>query len=259
MLQTVGEKLRAERERKGLSLKEVEIATNIRSHYLNAIEDGNYSALPGEAYVKGFIRNYANALNLDGSAYVDLYRQELQPVVVEQPSTAPEAPTPARSTAEKLRESRKQSSSLWLVITVALILLLAGAVWWYLADGQQAQKTPPQPSLQTQQTPPPAGRQPQINSAPTAPAVPAAPAAKPVVVVAKFTNRSWIQVTADGKPVYEGIPQSGESMTWQADQTVVIKAGNAGAVELTHNGQTIGKMGNSGEVVLRSFTATGRQ
>jgi len=80
-----------------------------------------------------------------------------------------------------------------------------------------------------------------------------------VAITAKFLNRSWIQVTADDKEVYEGIPQSGESMTWQANQKIMMKVGNAGAVEVTHNGQAIGKLGGNGEVVLKTFTASGRQ
>jgi cytoskeletal protein RodZ len=72
---TVGKTLQAEREKRGLSQKDVELATNIRAYYIDAIERDNYSLIPGEVYLKGFIRNYANLLTLDSSQLIEMYRQ----------------------------------------------------------------------------------------------------------------------------------------------------------------------------------------
>lgn len=65
-LAEIGQLLREGRQRKGLTLHDVQRATKIRMKYLEAIESGNDEALPPEVYTKGFIRAYANLVNLDG-------------------------------------------------------------------------------------------------------------------------------------------------------------------------------------------------
>ena len=60
----MGSTFRAEREKRGLTIKDIERETSIRAKYLEALEQGRYDVLPGEVYVKGFIRNYADFLHL---------------------------------------------------------------------------------------------------------------------------------------------------------------------------------------------------
>ena len=73
----VGELLRQNREEQGLSLTDIEAATSIRAKYLQAIEDGDYSSLPGEVFAKGFVRNYAIILGLDGNEFMEIFKLEL--------------------------------------------------------------------------------------------------------------------------------------------------------------------------------------
>lgn len=260
-MQTVGKLLREERERKGLTLKDVETATNIRSLYLNAIEEGTYSVLPGEAYVKGFIRNYANALGLNGSEYVELYRKGQEPtpsvtpvesIMVKEATVYSAPPT----TTEPVTSGETKSSK--GIIVACVVLVFAGGIWWLMSDGLKDSPAPQNKTpIQTQQQPVPSGLSQQQQ--PPSPVIPIKPVGKPVIVAAKFINRSWVQVTADEKQVYEGIPQIGEAMTWQADRKITVKVGNAGAVDITYNGQSIGKLGDNGEVVLKTFTTSGNQ
>jgi len=63
-----GQSLKEAREQKGVSLEEVEEVTRIRQKFLQALEEGNYGALPAETYVKGFLRTYAMYLELDPEA-----------------------------------------------------------------------------------------------------------------------------------------------------------------------------------------------
>jgi hypothetical protein len=53
--------------------------------------------------------------------------------------------------------------------------------------------------------------------------------------------------------IYEGIPKSGESLTWEATSKLTAKFGNANAVDLVYNGNPVGKIGGSGEVVVKTF------
>ena len=69
----IGPSLREARERRGLSSQDVQKAIRIRDRYLNALEEERWELLPGDAYVKGFLRTYADFLGLDGNLYVEEY------------------------------------------------------------------------------------------------------------------------------------------------------------------------------------------
>ena len=69
----IGNSLRAARERRELSYAEVEQATKIRSRYIRALEEEEFTLLPGDTYIRGFLRTYADYLGLDGEVYVEEY------------------------------------------------------------------------------------------------------------------------------------------------------------------------------------------
>jgi hypothetical protein len=69
----IGNSLREARLRQQLDFAELEQQTKIRSKYLQALEEEKFDVLPAPTYVKGFLRNYADALGLEGQLYVDEY------------------------------------------------------------------------------------------------------------------------------------------------------------------------------------------
>ena len=73
-MSTIGEELRRERNRRGLTIKDIEQVLHIRAAYLEAIEEDNYKIIPGDVYVKGFIGNYAELLGLERHHMVDRYK-----------------------------------------------------------------------------------------------------------------------------------------------------------------------------------------
>ncbi len=74
--QPIGERLRAAREARGLDLLRAERETKIRRHYLDALERGEYAALPASVYTKGFLRNYALYLGLDADEILAQWHRE---------------------------------------------------------------------------------------------------------------------------------------------------------------------------------------
>jgi len=261
-LQTVGEILRAERLKKSLSIKDVESAISIRALYLNAIEEGNYSVVPGEVYLKGFIRNYATFLGLDSHGLMELYRQNKE----QSGENEPVEPLQQEVKPVKSTQSKEGGSGWlkWLTAGVFVALLAGGFIWWSSESQQPApvppkvtQKQPQQPTATPQQgtqTPP---ANPPVQPATPTPATPTAPTTNKVVVTAKFSAPSWTQVSADGKVIYEGTPKNGESLTWEATEKISVKFGNAGVVDLVYNGKPVGKLGGNGDVVVKTFTLTG--
>ena len=74
--ETLGEKLKKVREGKDLSLEDVAKKINIQVKYLTALENGEYHYLPGEAYIKGFLFNYAKFLGINQGLIARLYEKE---------------------------------------------------------------------------------------------------------------------------------------------------------------------------------------
>ncbi len=66
----LGKYLREAREAKGLSIDDVQELTKIQKRYLEAIEEGNYEILPGQFYVRAFIRQYAETIGVDVSGFL---------------------------------------------------------------------------------------------------------------------------------------------------------------------------------------------
>ena len=71
---TIGETLREARMRQRLDIADVETKTKIRAKYLRALENEEFSMLPGPTFVKTFMRTYAEALGLDPHVLVEEYR-----------------------------------------------------------------------------------------------------------------------------------------------------------------------------------------
>jgi transcriptional regulator with XRE-family HTH domain len=87
----VGSTLRQARLRQGLELAEIEARLHIRSKYLAALEEERFELLPGAAYVRGFLRAYADFLGLDSSRLLDEYEDRFPRA--EQPEQLPPRPT----------------------------------------------------------------------------------------------------------------------------------------------------------------------
>src|SRR5438270_11375303 len=83
----IGGSLREARLKRNLTSADVQKAIRIRDRYLQALEEERWELLPGDAYVKGFLRTYADYLGLDGNLYVEEYnsrfaRPDEQPLLV---------------------------------------------------------------------------------------------------------------------------------------------------------------------------------
>lgn len=75
-MKTVGEILKTARLRKRLKRSEIAKATKINAKYIKALESNDFSSLPEAAFVKGFIRNYSNAVNLDPDQALAVFRRD---------------------------------------------------------------------------------------------------------------------------------------------------------------------------------------
>ena len=256
-----GETLRRERERQKLTIQDIEQGTSIRAAYIEALEKGDYENLPGEVYAKGFVKNYANFLNLDADKLAKEFSAEISPPVesAEEISTLAEENIPAENQkTEKLKitelqepnmkigsHSQGSSSSTAIIAAVFLIAILAGGFWYYLKNSPETVANV-EPPAQTETTNP-------AETAPTNPVSAAVPQ-EGVNIQAKFNGECWTRVFVDGVFAYEGVPTAGQIMDWHGIEGVTIRVGNAAGIEVSMNGQNLGALGAVGEVLERTFT-----
>src|SRR3954470_780707 len=97
----IGATLREARMRARIDVSEIEATTKIRAKYLRALENEEWSLLPGPTFVKSFLRTYAQALGLDGRSLVEESRLHH-----ESPSEAPLEPL----VSSPQRSNRRRSS-----------------------------------------------------------------------------------------------------------------------------------------------------
>ncbi|MGE5789690.1 MAG: helix-turn-helix domain-containing protein [Syntrophaceae bacterium] len=108
------------------------------------------------------------------------------------------------------------------------------------APPQQAPAQAAAPEPRKQETPPPAEK----KELPP----PAAPAAGALSLKIEATEAAWVQVKADKKPAVQKLMQAGEVLSTEARERITVDLGNAGGVQITFQGQSLGSPGKRGEV-----------
>ncbi|MFH0863491.1 MAG: helix-turn-helix domain-containing protein [Candidatus Gottesmanbacteria bacterium] len=124
-MKTIGEILKNAREDKKLSLEDVEKVTKIRKKYLEALEEDKWQKIPSFTYIHGFLKNYAQFLNLDLSLIMAVFRRQSQPVK-DKPKVLPQGlVTPLNEPFWKLTPSR-----ILAIFTIFLIFVFFSWLFW---------------------------------------------------------------------------------------------------------------------------------
>jgi helix-turn-helix protein/uncharacterized protein DUF4115 len=196
----IGNSLREARLRQGFELPRVEADTKVRAKYLRALEEERFEVLPGETYVKGFLRTYAEYLGLDGQLYVDEYNSRF----------AREEEFPVASPAAKRPRPRRMESNFVVVALAGIVAvtILVVVAWKFGSSGANTSDLLPgtRSSVTTNSTPTNG-----TTSEATRPAAPAPRLAKLVLTAAD--GDSWLRVragSARGELLYEGTLQQGQ-------------------------------------------------
>lgn len=110
------------REQKGFSLDDIQDLTKIQKRYLEAIEEGNYKVLPGNFYVRAFIKNYAEAVGLNTEEMLELFNKEVPSVTVE-PTPEP-VMIPRRSASKTADRFNKWgfTAMMWLFFILIVVI-----------------------------------------------------------------------------------------------------------------------------------------
>jgi cytoskeletal protein RodZ len=228
---TVGEQLRAAREKAGIRLEDIAAQTRIPQRHLESIETAEWDKLPAPTYSIGFAKSYASAVGLDRNQIGDQLREEMgghrfsssQAEVIE-------AADPARTMPK------------WLVLSTIVAVVIIIIVMTVLN-----RRSLEQPSAVASNTPAPVtAAAPPPSQAPA----PAPVAEGPVVLTA--VAPAWIQVTDEGKTLFMGELQPGQTYSVPPTATApLLKAGKPEALKVTVGAAVAPPVGPPGKVVSK--------
>jgi len=233
---TLGAYLKNARETRGLDLRDAAQQTRISLQYLKALEAEDFSKLPGEVFVKGFLKNYARFLKLDEAEVLKRYAELRSPAVSSPQPTVVQEPVHTVAAAVK--------TPLEPFVWGAAILL---AIVIFLFTGptrKQHIETPPASSPVT-----------ALTSTETGTVSPQPAKTEKLYLEIIARENTWVLVRTDASPQKKVVLNKGESVIWSADERFLLTYGSPDAIRLLLNGNELTVEGPRNAVV-RDLTVT---
>jgi cytoskeletal protein RodZ len=235
-LAEMGAQLWALRQEQGLSLDQMVALTRIPRRLLQAIEEGNLNDLPEPVYTQGLIRQFADALGLNGVEFSGTF-----PI-----SSAQVNPQGMgnNSPLDQLRPIHLYFLYILLIVCSVngLSQLLNNAV--LQVSNSQNQPSPKQKSIVKPEV---AQIKESVEVKSVNDTLSAVQQGKAVQIGVTLKASSWIRVVADGKTEFEGILPEGTHRIWKAQEQLTVKTDNAGGVLMSINQEKAKEMGEPGK------------
>ncbi|MFF2655092.1 helix-turn-helix domain-containing protein [Streptomyces sp. NPDC058045] len=252
--ESVGHTLRQARIASGRTVDDLSTVTRVRIPIVHAIEDDDFSRCGGDVYARGHIRSLANALGLDPAPLIARFDAEHGG----RTNTSPATPM---FEAERIRPDRRRPN--WTAAMVAAIVAVIGFVGFTLLKGSDSGGSDDTQVAEgsTPATSKPAGtkhgsHKPETpRPDPTDSAIAAAPRDKVTVMVNATDGRSWISAKDhNGRLLFDGLLEQGQTKTFQDNQKIDLVLGDAGSIKLFVNGKKIDDAFRPGQVERLSYT-----
>jgi cytoskeleton protein RodZ len=242
----IGARLRAAREKRGLTLLQAAEKLHVDARVLEALEAEDFAALGAAVYVHGHLRRYAELTGESPAELRELYAAGAQ---VSRPDL----------TRIPHAETRERSSPLMLPMLLAVIAIaLGGLVWWVLKlPGEKSQPVPATLPAPLAGEPLPAddgaaaapllpAPPPVAAAAPVAGSTAATPAAGPgqAQLGLRFSAPSWVEISdAHGRRLLSGRIEAGSTRALEGPAPLQVTLGNAPAVTMQLNGRPVALAG----------------
>jgi helix-turn-helix protein/uncharacterized protein DUF4115 len=235
----IGGSLREARLKRNLTPADVQKAIRIRDRYLQALEEERWELLPGDAYVKGFLRTYADYLGLDGNLYVEEYNSRF--ARPDEPQLVPE---------RFARTGRRFGGVGFLrplVVVGVIVAIVAGLAAWQLSGSPSPkQSTPPTtvPTTTASHTTQPKKHRTHVSA--TLPT-------RAVVVASRGSSWLWVRSGgATGPTVYQGTLLQGKTLPVNLKNGPVwIRIGDPPSIDVRLGGKLVhGLPTQVGNVIL---------
>jgi cytoskeleton protein RodZ len=245
----IGNTLREARLRRGLDILDCEAETKIRAKYLRAMEEEQFDLMPSPTYVRGFLRTYADFLDLDGRLVLDEYEsrfgdyRDLRPASEAVPrvprdtgrDTRRREPSGRRRDApharRRKRRRRTEVQLLWLA--VGGVMSVALLIWMGVGNSSSTTAVTPSSAPVTSQ---PVATPPVTEPDTDATEAPQRRKKTAIVLAGTGANGCWVQVRsrdADGRVVYEGTLSPGSSKTFRISAAIWVNAANPAELDVT--------------------------
>jgi cytoskeleton protein RodZ len=238
-LRGIGARLRAAREKKGLTVLQAAERLHVDARVLEGLESEDFAMLGAPVYVRGHLKRYAELTGESASELQDLYANR-------SPANLPDLTRIARS------EDGRRASPLVLPALFAVVAIaIAGVLWWaFNLPGEKArpvatapppaQATTAQPGNGAAQPPPGAPRAGQGGAAAGTGSGQPTSSAAPVQLDLRVAERSWVQVSdAGGQRLLEGVLESGTVRSLIGAPPLRVVLGDSDAVGVVLNGQLV--------------------
>lgn len=239
MTSTIGAQLKEAREKKELSHEEVHARIKIHPRVLQLLEEDKFEKLPSPLFAKGFLRSYADFLQMDADEIVRNYekqgRREPEQVLYIRP---------AESGRDGAQIRWAAPAGLAIVALAVLVALLAGGRW--AADKIGPSKGAKPAAVRAQATRSAvsfAERDSAWLRSPSQGNFPKIDRKTPLKLKIKAVDNVWIRVTGDGKIVFQSILKRGLTESWTAQSSYEIWTGNSSNMSLVLNGTPLGSPG----------------
>ena len=266
-METVGTILKTEREKQRKSLENIARNFNINIEYLKAIEDDKYHLLPGEVFVKAYLRVYADALELENDYILDLLKNQTAPQPPDEPISSHKTSvfnyksaliissfllfviliifTVQRNERKPVKEIVNEVASTEISRQKPVEKTVAEDVGPEIIEQKPAEETVAEdvdPEI-TEQKP----VEKTVNEVRGPEIAEDEESAKNILKVTA-TELTWVSVSIDGGKSKEWLLRVGEEIKLTAFEKFVIKTGNAGGTRIIFNDKDLGELGSYGKI-----------
>ena len=251
-LRGIGARLRAAREKRGLTLLQAAERLHVDARVVQALEAEDFAALGADVYVRGHLRRYAEAVGESAAQLQQLY------------SANPHAARPDLTRIPRGEPDKRGSRLLLPALLLVVGFAVAGLLWWLLTlPGEKAHPLPADrpaaaDAARAAELVAPgadAGAVPAAAQSPLPPTSARAPASTGSAVARldlAFSATSWVEVSdAEGRHLLHGLIEAGGTRSLTGAAPLLVVLGNAPAVSLRLNGERV----NPGTLVRRDGSA----
>lgn len=250
----VGKLLAEARVQAELSVDDVAARLRLTTRQVNALESGDLDALPGLAFARGFIRNYAKLLQIDAQPLLEAYQSQ----------TSDGMPAKISLHSENIQISGRQRKGWMVYLLASLIVLMAVAAWLAYTDSpaervqkpvaaavpQPVQVTPILPTAEAPENAAQTGVPLDLPVPPAAPAEPQGrqPAAQSPAPTAAASARleftagesSWVSVRdRNGQEIFNKTIPAGGKESVAGTPPLSLTLGNANGMQVTYNDKPV--------------------
>ena len=253
---SLGSVIRQARIDAGLSVDDLSERTSIRAGLLKEIESDDFTKCGGETYARGHLRNIAPHIKMDSQLLLELYENEqsMQPRRIQEMLAENNVMT---NPVDKKTISWKtlagiSLSTLALLAAVQIIISNSETTTVDTPEVVASESSTAQPSEPTEESPTPA-----TTTTPTNVRDTYSSGTGVSVSVSAVRGNSWLFVSdSNGTTLYSGQVRNGQTLKFSATTRISMKAGNAGAVDVSVNGKAAEQIGSEGQVVSLTYGVT---